>query len=143
MKHYPHQQHVYLAGPIEGLTYEQANDWIDYSEALLNNCDIDVLNPCRRVSFVDSQVRDADARIWKCDLQDISYSSVVLANLSDSLPGRKWGTVAEVAHAHTKNKIIIILQDKDQFHHPFITQYATEIHYTLEDALEAVREYFQ
>jgi len=143
MKHYPHQQHVYLAGPIEGLTYEQANDWRDASSTFLEGCDIDVLNPCRRVSFVDSKVRDADARIWKCDLQDISYSSVVLANLSDSLPGRKWGTVAEVAHAHTKNKIIIVLQDKDQFHHPFITQYATEIHYTLHDALEAVREYFQ
>jgi nucleoside 2-deoxyribosyltransferase len=142
MKHYPHQQHVYLAGPIEGLTYEQANNWRDTSSTFLEGCDIDVLNPCRRVSFVDSLVRDADARIWKCDLQDISYSSVILVNLSDSLPGRKWGTVAEVAHAHTKNKIIIVLQDKGQFHHPFITQYATEIHYDLHSALEAVREYF-
>lgn len=142
MKHYQHNQHVYLAGPIEGLTTEEANGWRDYSALYLGVKDIDVLNPCRRVSFVDTKARDADARIWKCDLQDIAYSSIVLANLSDSLPGRKWGTVAEVAHAHTKNKIIIVLQNKNQFHHPFITQYATEIHYTLDSALEAVSEYF-
>jgi len=143
MKHFHHNQHVYLAGPIEGLSVAQATAWRNNAAAALNSIDIDTLDPCRRVAFVDSEDRHADARIFKADLQDIYYSSVILANISDSLPGKKWGTVCEIAHAHTKNKIIIVLQDKDQFHHPFITQYATEIHYTLENALLAVKEYFR
>jgi len=142
MKHFPHTQHVYLAGGIEGLTYEQATSWRLKAKDKLKFANIDCLDPCRRVSFVSSKSRHADARIWKADLQDIAYSSVILANLSEHLPGKKWGTVAEVAHAHTKNKIIIVLMDEDQFHHPFITQYATEIHYTIDDAVEAVKEYF-
>jgi len=142
MKHFPHNQHVYLAGGIEGLTLEQATAWRITAKAHLNQADIDCLDPCRRVSFVDNKSRHADARIWKADLQDIAYSSVILANLKESMPGKKWGTVAEVAHAHTKNKIIIVLLDEDQFHHPFITQYATEIHYTIQDAIAAVKEYF-
>jgi len=142
MKHFPHSQHTYLAGPIEGLSYEEMHGWRDIAGNKLGLKGIDTLDPTRRVSFVDMDDAHADARIWKSDLQDIAYSSVILANLSDSLPGKKWGTVAEVAHAHTKNKIIIVIIDKTQFHHPFITQYATEIHYTLNSAIEAVEQYY-
>jgi nucleoside 2-deoxyribosyltransferase len=142
MKHFPHSQHTYLAGSIEGISWEEATGWRNKAAAYLEKFEIDCLDPCRRVAFSETTERHADARIWKADLQDISYSSVILANLCDSIPGRKWGTVCEVAHAHTKNKIIIVLMDEDQWHHPFITQYATEIHYTLEKALEAVKEYY-
>lgn len=142
MKHFKHDQHVYLAGSIEGISWEEATKWRNECKYYLDEHEIDCLDPCRRVSFVNSDERHADARIFKADLQDIRYSSVILANLSDRIPGRKWGTVCEIAHAHTKNKIIIVIMDKDQFHHPFITQYATEIHYSQESALKAVKEYF-
>jgi nucleoside 2-deoxyribosyltransferase len=143
MKHFPHDQHVYLAGPIEGLSYKESTEWRDAATLTLNSLDIDTLDPTRRVSFVDDQSEHASARIWKSDLQDISHSSVILANLSDALPGKKWGTVAEIAHAHTKNKIIIVLLEENQFKHPFIMQYATEVHYNLNSAIYAVREYFR
>jgi len=140
-----HKEHTYLAGPIEGLTKEQATKWRLDADFKLKSSGICTLDPTRRVSFVDSNhltSTNAARRIWKADLQDIAYSTVILANLSDSLPGKKWGTVCEIAHAHTKNKIIIVIIDEDQFEHPFITQYATEVHHTLEDAVEAVKEYY-
>jgi len=139
------KEHTYLAGPIEGLTIYQATGWRKEASFELKNFGINTLDPTRRTSFVDSNhltTKNASRRVWKADLQDIAYSTVVLANLSDSLPGKKWGTVCEIAHAHTKNKIIIVVMDKDQFEHPFITQYATEVHHTLEDAIEAVKEYY-
>jgi len=142
MIHFPHDQHVYLCGPIEGLTKKQANEWRDEARIRLALRDIDVLDPTRRISYVDSKCTHADARVFKCDLQDISHSSVLLVNLSEELPGKKWGTVAEVAHAHTKNKIIIVYLAKGQWVHPFISQYATEIHYDLKDAIDAVFEYY-
>jgi nucleoside 2-deoxyribosyltransferase len=142
MKHFPHGQHVYLCGPIEGLTKLEANEWRDEAKVRLALRNIDVLDPTRRVSYIDSKCAHADARVFKCDLQDIHHSSVLLVNLSNELPGAKWGTVAECAHAHTKNKIIIVYLAPGQWVHPFISQYATEIHTDMHDAVDAVMEYF-
>jgi len=142
MKHFPHNQHVYLAGSIEGIPWADATKWRNDAKSNLFKYDIDCLDPCRRVAFERSMERHADARIFKADLQDIAFSTVVLANLSETIGGKKWGTVAEVAHAHTKNKIIIVILAPGQWVHPFISQYATEIHHSVEDACNAVKEYF-
>jgi len=141
---YKHKQHVYLAGPMEGLTYEQMSEWRFEATRLLNLAGIDTLDPTRRVSYHNQEKNDYTAgRVVKHDLQDIAFSSVVLADLRDSTPGRKWGTVCELAHAHTKNKIIIVITDVNQFKHPFIEFYATEIYHDLTDAIEAVTTYYQ
>jgi hypothetical protein len=142
--YYKHKQYVYLAGPIEGLTKEEMSSWRDYVTQKLNLYEIDTLDPTRRISFHDQKDKDyAAARVVKHDLQDIAFSSVVLVDLRDSTKGRKWGTVCEVAHSHTKNKIIIVVIDKEQFRHPFIEFYATEIHYDLDEAVDAVITYYQ
>jgi len=143
MKHFPHNQHVYLAGSIEGIPWSEATEWRIQATEQLSRYEIDCLDPCRRVAFEKSgEVRHADARIFKADLQDIAFSTVVLANLSENIGGKKWGTVAEVAHAHTKNKIIIVILAPGQWVHPFISQYATEIHYSVDEACKAVKEYY-
>jgi len=141
---YKHKQHVYLAGPMEGLTYEEMTEWRNEATYLLNLADIDTLDPTRRIAYHNQLKNDYTAgRVVKHDLQDIAYSSVILANLKDSTPGKKWGTVCEIAHAHTKNKIIIVVTDENQFKHPFIEFYATEIYNDLTDAIEAVTTYYQ
>jgi hypothetical protein len=128
---------------MEGLTYEQMTGWRKKASEQLWLRDIDTLDPTRRISYHDQEKNDYTAnRVVKHDLQDIAYSTVVLADLRDSLPGRKWGTVCEIAHAHTKNKIIVVITDPTQFKHPFIEYYATEIHHNLEDAIDAVVTYY-
>jgi len=136
------KNYTYLCGPMEGLTPEQQSAWRNEATRVLNLCDISTLDPCRRINDPEDNPLNAAKRLFKCDLQDIDSSTVILANLSESLPGKKWGSVAEIAHAHTHNKIIIVILDKGQFNHPFIQCYATEIHYTLEDAIDAVKEYY-
>lgn len=141
---YKHKQYVYLAGSMEGLTKEQMSGWRDYATRQLFQRDIDTLDPTRRVTYHDQAKNDYTAnRVVKHDLQDIAYSSVVLVDLRDSTPGRKWGTVCEMAHAHTKNKIIIVVTDANQFRHPFVEFYATEIYHDLDDAIDAVATYFE
>jgi hypothetical protein len=141
---YKHRQYVYLAGGMEGLSYEEMTEWRKIATHQLSLHNIETLDPTRRISFHDQKDKEYSAnRVVKHDLQDIHYSSVVLADLRNSMPGRKWGTVCEIAHSHTKNKIIIVITDKDQFKHPFIEFYATEIHHTLKDAIEAVTTYFE
>jgi len=141
---YKHRQYVYLAGPMEGLTIEQMSAWRNYAAEKLALREIATLDPARRLSYHDQKdLSYAASRVVKHDLQDIHYSSVILADLRDSSPGRKWGTVCELAHSHTKNKVIIVITDEGQFKHPFIEFYATEIHHSLDDAIEAVSTYFQ
>jgi hypothetical protein len=140
---YKHRQYVYCAGSMEGVTYEEMTGWRKYVTNELSLRGIDTLDPTRRILYHDQKEQSyAAARVVKHDLQDIHYSSVVFADLRDSTPGRKWGTVCEIAHAHTKNKIIIVVTDEGQFKHPFIEFYATEVHHSLEDAVEAVSTYF-
>jgi hypothetical protein len=141
---YKHKQYVYLAGAIEGLTREQMEGWRKHATRKLFFKDIDTLDPTRRVTYHDQAKNDYTAnRVVKHDLQDIAHSSVILADLRDSTPGRKWGTICEVAHSHTKNKIIICVTDMGQFKHPFVEFYATEIYHDLDEAIEAVATYFE
>ena len=134
---------VYLAGPIEGVPYEVHTGWRKTATQFLKTKGIITLDPCRRIGFHQGAMTpNLVKRIVKMDLQDISNSTVVLANLTRAAgAGRCWGSVSEIAHAHTKNKIIItIMEEGDR--HPFIEFYSTEIHYTLHDALEAVTFYY-
>lgn len=127
---------------MENLTHEQMTAWRNFATTALNKQGIEVFDPCRREPFHSGeQSRNTARRIVKLDFQDISKSSVVLANLKDLYGGRAWGTVAEIAHAYTKNKIIIVIAEPD-FHHPFIEFYATEIHFTVEEAVNATAYYF-
>ena len=68
---------------------------------------------------------------------------ILLADIRDSRPGKKWGTVMEVQFAETKHKIVIVVQDEGQVIHPFIEACATEIHTNIEDAIEAIITYYQ
>ena len=134
---------VYLAGSIEGVTDAEAKGWRDEAKRYFSFAGIPVYDPTRRINYRDTpEDTNAMNRIVKLDLQDIAHSSVILADLRDSSPGRKWGTLMEVAHSHTKNKIIILLIDEGQYLHPFVGFYATEIHHSLENGISACLEYF-
>jgi hypothetical protein len=140
------KDYVYLAGSIEGISWDNATRWRNYSTKFLREHGIETLDPCRRRAVRDHEEpysQNLAKRIVKMDLRDIAHSQVVLANLSEEARGggRSWGTVAEIAHSHTKNKIIIVVSDPG-FVHPFIDFYATEQYHTLDEALNAVTRYY-
>ena len=115
------RQYVYLAGSMEGCPEHEMKAWRNYVTQQLEWADIKTLDPTRRgilhERFDDSNIRN---RIVQQDLEDISRSKVVFADLRDSTPGKKWGTVSEIALAQRDRRIIIALVDKGQFKHPFI-----------------------
>lgn len=140
------RQYIYLAGAIEHISKEDMHGWRDVATLKFNRADIEVLDPTRRAA---AHVNDGDAtfnkmhRIVQQDLQDISQSRVLLADLRDSQPGKKWGTVMEVALAHRDRRVVVVLVDKGQFKHPFIYTMATEVHYDLNDAINACIDYYK
>lgn len=138
------KQSVYLAGGMEGLTKDQMTGWREEASEYFRGHEIATLDPTRRVAFHNGDMdRNACRRIVKMDYQDIANSKVILADLRADQPGMRWGTVAELAHSHTKNKIIVAWTGEQDSKHPFIEFFATEIHHNLPDACAAVKEYYQ
>ena len=141
---------VYLAGPMEDCTVEHMTSWRAFAGEQMDLAGIKCLDPTRRVSFHDqlgehlqdvTKTMNTCKRIFKQDLHDIASSRVVLADVRrDS--GRGTGTSMELMFAHMKNKIIILWANEGDFVHPFYEAMATEKHYTIEEAVEAVKEYY-
>lgn len=131
---------VYLAGAMEGLTQSQMSEWRFQAARALKRVGVSCLDPCRRAAFHQQHDSNLSRRVVKMDLQDISKCEVILINLLDRGPGKCWGTIAEMAHSHTKNKIIITLIEEG-YRHPFVEFYSTEIHHTMEDVIKAIIEY--
>jgi nucleoside 2-deoxyribosyltransferase len=144
------KNYVYLAGPMEDCSAEHMTGWRETADKTLNFSGIECLDPTRRVSFHDqlgehlqdvTKTMNTCKRIFKQDLQDIANSKIVLADVRrDS--GRGTGTSMELMFAHMKNKIIILWANEGDFIHPFYEAMATEKHFSLEEAVEAVAEYY-
>jgi nucleoside 2-deoxyribosyltransferase len=141
---------TYCAGPMEDCTEEHMKSWREHATSRLGFMGIDTLDPTRRVSFHDqlqphlqdiTKTMNTCKRIFKTDMQDIANSRVVLADVRRS-SGRGTGTAMELMFAHMKNKIIILWCDEGDHIHPFYESIATEKHFDLDDAIEAVAEYY-
>jgi nucleoside 2-deoxyribosyltransferase len=137
--------HVYLAGPIEGLTHEQMSGWRNQVKDD-RRLKYRVLDPCDREAFhsqVGDQVQLAK-RIVFLDELDIRRSRVILMNLSqmNELGLRCWGSICELTYAyHLGIPVVLVLPKPTD--HPFILTYATEIHYDLPSAIDATAAYFR
>ena len=133
---------VYLAGPIEGISLEEATKWRETATSFLKEKGIKILDPTRRKKFHDQPYSaNLAKKIVRMDVNDIGASSVILMNLKDRGAGKAWGTICELILAAYQAKTIIVVLEEG-FKHPFIDVYATEIHHTLEEALDATLAYY-
>jgi nucleoside 2-deoxyribosyltransferase len=134
---------VYLAGPIEGVSLEEATKWRETATSFLNKEGISTLDPTRRKKFHDQPYSiNLAKKIVKMDIDDIRNSQVVLMNLKDRGQGKAWGTICELMIAQGQLKTIVVVLEEG-FKHPFVDVFATELHHTLEDALEATLAYYR
>lgn len=134
---------VYLAGPIEGVSLEEATKWRETATSFFFGHKIPTLDPTRRKKFHDQPYsRNLANKIVRMDLNDICESNVILMNLKDRGAGKAWGTICELILAYNEGKTIVVVLEEG-FKHPFVDVFATELHHTLEDALEATLAYYR
>lgn len=138
---------VYLAGPIAGLTYEEATVWRTVASAFLEGFDIVAYSPLRSKEFLDdhhiigisrySHVLAADAGIVARDRMDVMTCDLVLVNLL-GITYCSVGTPVEYGWADAYRKpIITIMEPKGSpYDHPFIRQLTGFRVETLEEGLE-------
>ena len=142
---------VYLAGPIEGLTYADATTWRDKACTYLRACGITGLSPLRFKPYLprDRPLGNADGQdhalsqpraIMARDRFDCTRADVVLVNL---LGAKKVsiGTVMELAWAHLDQipTVVIMEPDGSNPHEHAMVQQAIDFRVTaLEEGLATV-----
>lgn len=149
------QQVVYLAGPMSGLKFEQAQAWRKKATDFLHGLKdprtkqhlYHVLNPLRghrpqetvakpfQMEYDGSSAEHEDIRR---DRYDVMRSHIVLADLTDALAIRRVsiGTVFELCWAWEYEKFLIIVMTKENPHyHTFIKDAASVVRPTLDEAL--------
>lgn len=147
---------VYLAGPITGLTYDDAEDWRDFAKEDLAHVDIDAFSPLRVKGYLRA-FGELDAAgnpnsnyigvhplsnpegIMARDRNDVGSRDMVLANFLGA-ERISVGTCIEVGWADAWRKPIVAVMEEDNVHrHAMLNQACGFIVPTLEDALEIVK----
>ena len=133
---------VYLAGSIEGLTYEEAFGWRNRAEEILKAHGKKVYNPGKHVSSeMKGQVitRESvekfsklspnfDKELYFQDLEHIKESNIILVSLSKG----STGTIFELGYAKRAGTLIVgFSADPYLLQHPFI-KYSVDVVYKKE-----------
>lgn len=139
---------LYLAGPISGLTYKEANydrsSWEAKQE--FKSAGWTGLNPLDgyeelegkgvlNVWFEDDIPDSSPEQAVHSDLRMIDTCDAVFANYSRE-KGRSLGTSAEIGYAFARNKpIVTLLPEGSANDHPFIVELSWSVHRTWNDAM--------
>jgi nucleoside 2-deoxyribosyltransferase len=145
--------HVYLAGPISGLTFGEATTWREEADMFLSQRGITALSPLRKKDFLkqvgligatDDQyahlsVLGTSRGIMTRDRWDCIRANVVLINLL----GAKTvsiGTVMEIAWANQAGNPVVCVMERDgNVHEHCMVQEAIDYRVeTLDAALDVV-----
>src|SRR5271165_6398304 len=143
-KHY-----IYLAGPITGLTYSDAQDWRDELTVKLNSEKIECLSPLRGKDYLlDAGVLHSGSydgvlttgkAITRRDYFDCTRATAVLVNLLGT-ERVSIGTVMELAWCYQAAIPTIVMMEKNNLHnHVMINESSTYIVETLEEAVHTMK----
>jgi nucleoside 2-deoxyribosyltransferase len=119
---------IYLCGPINGCTDEEANDWRSAVKATWPGRCID---PMRR----DYRGREADAyrEIVELDKIDVAQSDVILVNYDEP----SVGTSMEVLYAWQIGKPVIVVCRAEAVISPWLRYHSHVVAHSFADALKA------
>jgi hypothetical protein len=120
--------HVYLAGPISGLTFDQAQSWRDIAKAKLERSGrIKTLSPLRGKEYLRDHGKlegsynesplSTDQGLTARDRFDCTRSDVVIFNMHGCGPRVSIGTCFEFAwHDLTRNIGILVMEPEGNVH---------------------------
>lgn len=116
---------IYLAGKMNGLTYEEMNNWrvkakdtlLDYTSVTTKR--LNVVNPCDYYNFEMPQ-HQSEREVMEFDLRLVKKSDIIVVNL-DGI-NTSIGTCIECYVANSLDIPVIALGTKEQYEkvHPWI-----------------------
>jgi nucleoside 2-deoxyribosyltransferase len=152
--------HCYLAGAITGCSYKKCTEWRDeVKERLEESGYYQAFSPMRGKEFLKNKRKMqphfdknftngarsiyTDQAIYRRDKRDIERADIILFNLAGA-ERISIGTMFELAWAELLGKFcLVVMENKNNCHdHGFVTQAASLIVPTLEDAVEYLLEVY-
>lgn len=139
-------KNVYLAGRIEGLTFEQAADWRNLAAARFDEEGIDCYNPCDHVPLAlrNGIITTENVRamggfradeIFAQDVFHLQNCNVFLVNLNNP----RIGTLIELGIAYTLQLTIVGFGGSpDLRKHPFIYKTIQVMFDSLDEAVDFI-----
>ena len=122
---------IYLAGPINGCTDDEASGWRKKFMEMLPNGKYKFLDPMRR-DFRGKEDESVDEIVWG-DLADIDNSDVFLAYCWQP----SWGTAMEIHYAYAQTEhplsVVLVVPEGSRIS-PWLRYHSDHIVSTLEDA---------
>lgn len=153
---------VYLAGPIDGLSYAEGNDWREFARGRLGAADIKALSPQRGKNYIagtelakemcfteqeklfgDNPLSTSRGLLTR-DKFDALNCSVLFANFKGATRV-SIGTVMEISWAYLQGKPIVIVIEEDNVHrnHPMLRETFSYVTDNLEEGLDIVKAIFE
>lgn len=141
--------HVYLAGPITGLSYGQTVDWREDFASRLPNWIIP-LSPMRGKAYLKHEAEIADKyddavmstakAITTRDRWDVQRSDVMVANLLGA-ERVSIGTMIELGWADSARvPIVLVMEERNPHNHAIVREVAGIRVYGLYDAVQVVKQ---
>jgi len=133
---------IYLAGKMNGLTFEQMNTWREEVTKLFDRYfnSIYTINPCHYYNFNLDPETYTEKEVKEFDLHMVRNCDLVLVNLDypDSI-----GTAIECHEAHDNWHIpVVAFGGENAFVHPWLDLSITKRCKTLEEAVEYIIEFY-
>lgn len=144
---------VYLAGPIEGCTYNECTNWREYATKELAQDRIICLSPMRAKEFlrvypklirgISKHILTSDSGITTRDMWGVRRSDVILFNLLNA-EKVSIGTMIEYGWGSAFNKPLVTIVEKEgNIHeHAIIRRLSGYRVETLEEGLSVIRALF-
>lgn len=143
---------VYLAGPINGKTFEEAATWRDYAARKLRESGIAVYSPLRAkkrllptngepiIRAYEEHPLTSQSGITTRDRFDVMSCDVVLANFLGATEA-SCGTAIEFGWADAWRKPVVMVIDgaENPFYHPMMLEIAGYVVRTLDEGIEVVK----
>lgn len=139
---------VYCAGPITGLSWEDATAWYKIVEGRFPPY-ILPMRPLRGKGYLRKETKIAPEYtnlnplssaegVLTRDKNDVRRADALLVNLLSAPENYSAGTIMEIAWGHLLDKPVIVAMTKDNVHfkHPMIRQSASIILPTIEEAID-------
>lgn len=127
-----HLESIYLAGPINGCTDDEAHTWRevakrDYPEYLF-------VDPMRR-DYRGAEDENVE-NIVHGDLDDIDVADIFLANCWRP----SWGTAMEVFYAFNRPMLTYVILPEDARVSPWLRYHSHGIFHSIEEAMTHIKE---
>lgn len=153
----PYRPSVYLAGPIGGLSWEEATGWREQAEELLRPCttasplrDMDgmsIKDHCfvtdgARASNQENYVPFPFSKLFQRDYMDVHTCDAMLINFIGAKK-QSVGTICEIAWGFRRGMPMFVAMEPGNINeNPFLTPQMHRRFATLADAMNALREHY-